>query len=480
MAGITSAVRMVEQYGRGPDTMLAHISPDEAALIDHLQGGRRINPTTGLAEYGLFGKILKGVVRAGATLGAFIASGGNPAAAAAANAAATKLTGGSWKQAATGAALSGLGAGLGNMAGGVGFMGGGNAAGVASLAPHVASTGTAAGSTAGLGLAGQIGSMAAPIGGLGGLGAATGSLMSTPRDPMPQMDMTPPVPDAGIVHNRNAPPTREFVDPGNIDYANYGMRGEQAFYRPRVNVPGVGLAKGGRVGYAEGGEVNIWGVPPEETFIGKLRAQRKMPLEDQLHVTEDDPAWGFVGSMSGLKIPMAEKMSRQGGALKSRPGLKRIADALDSHQVEWEYDDMGGIRAFVETHHPSKGWFKQSKTFKENTSLKTLRDWLGYAKGGKVARAPSLGASRAVARSGISQAARMGTVRGPGDGQDDKIPAMLSDNEHVIDAGTVALAGNGSSDAGHRVIEKFKRDIRAKAGLKKPSTPPKRVRVPHG
>lgn len=69
-------------------------------------------------------------------------------------------------------------------------------------------------------------------------------------------------------------------------------------------------------------------------------------------------------------------------------------------------------------------------------------------------------------------AADGGTIKGPGDGQDDKIPALLSSNEHIIDAGTVAMAGRGDSDAGHRVIENWKRDVRKRAGFKNPNKAP--------
>lgn len=105
--GLGSIAQDLARYGRGGDTMLAHISPDEAQFIDHLQGGRRTNPHTGLAEYSLFGKILKAVVRAGAAVGGFMIGG--PAGAAAGAGLATKLTGGSWKQALGSAALSGIG-----------------------------------------------------------------------------------------------------------------------------------------------------------------------------------------------------------------------------------------------------------------------------------------------------------------------------------------------------------------------------------
>lgn len=439
MAGITSAVKMVEQYGRGPDTMLAHISPDEAALIDHLQGGRRVNPHTGLAEYGLFGKILKGVARAAAGIGGFMVGG--PAGAAAATAAATKLTGGSWKDAAVGGALGGIGAGLGNMASGTGFMGTTGLGGAAANSVPLSQLGQVASQTTlPTGLAASLGGMTSGIGGLGGLGAGIGGFMAEPRGQAQGMDFTPPAPDANITYPTGAMPTREYVGPEG-DLTQYGLRGgEHQFYRPRVNVPALGMAKGGAVQrYADGGRIT----PPADAAY-----------------------WDSRGDYSPQKhaSTLMADLERIGQAIQIQEGVidpKQTADRQRSMAtlprdflVQWQEQILQELGAA------------------ENAAGKRLTGSIGnYAKGGR--------ASRAVVRSGISQAARMGTVRGPGDGQEDKIPAMLSDNEHVIDAGTVALAGNGSSDAGHRVIEKFKRDIRSKAGLKKPSVPPKRVRAAH-
>ena len=51
-------------------------------------------------------------------------------------------------------------------------------------------------------------------------------------------------------------------------------------------------------------------------------------------------------------------------------------------------------------------------------------------------------------------------VRGQGDGQADKIPAMLSDGEYVMDAETVSAIGNGSSEAGAKMLDKFRMNLR--------------------
>jgi hypothetical protein len=57
-------------------------------------------------------------------------------------------------------------------------------------------------------------------------------------------------------------------------------------------------------------------------------------------------------------------------------------------------------------------------------------------------------------------------VEGAGDGRDDKIPALLSDGEYVIDAETVALLGNGSNKAGAQMLDKFRVNVRKQKGRK--------------
>ena len=55
-------------------------------------------------------------------------------------------------------------------------------------------------------------------------------------------------------------------------------------------------------------------------------------------------------------------------------------------------------------------------------------------------------------------------VDGPGSGRDDKIPALLSDGEYVIDAETLALLGDGSTKEGARRMDDFRAKIRKHKG----------------
>lgn len=227
--GLASAAQQIASYGRGKDTMLAHITPSEASFIDAIQGGRRTNPQTGLPEYGLFGKVLKAAVRIGATVGGFVLSGGNPLAAAAASGAATKLTGGSWKQAATSAALTGATAGIGNIATGPSLWS--NEAlkqGAASAAPGIL-TKEIGGVGTGQLLTQEAAKQAAKQTALGslyqGIGGATGvgvGLTALTGAPLSKTDEAPPPPDAsgfgGNINLNVAPLNRQYVpitDPGS-------------------------------------------------------------------------------------------------------------------------------------------------------------------------------------------------------------------------------------------------------------------------
>jgi hypothetical protein len=69
------------------------------------------------------------------------------------------------------------------------------------------------------------------------------------------------------------------------------------------------------------------------------------------------------------------RMAIQGGPKAAKPGLERIGRVLDDHGIKWEWNnEVGGITAIEEfSSGPSK-----RKHFDEKTSLKTLRNWLGY------------------------------------------------------------------------------------------------------
>ena len=63
MGGIASVAESMRQKGRFGDTMLAHITPQEAQMLMAMGGSGTINPQTGLPEF-FFKKIFKGIKKA--------------------------------------------------------------------------------------------------------------------------------------------------------------------------------------------------------------------------------------------------------------------------------------------------------------------------------------------------------------------------------------------------------------------------------
>lgn len=578
--GLVHAAREIQSFGRGPDKMLAHIAPDEAAFVDYLQGGRRTNPHTGLPEYGLFGKILKTVARVAGAVGGFMVGG--PLGAAAGSAAATKLTGGSWKQALKAGAMSGVGSfatqgltgggwGLtGAVPGAAAGAGAGSAVGAgassigAGVSPSLsaAAAGLPTGATAGLaaslasagGASGLVGASpgffsglagAAPAVSSGGLSAVLSSVGGYPgavaglgalTNPLTPEDNSEPTPQMGDNINLNVEPLNRVYNPYTGDPTKFGEQAGGWKFFDEVNPKPKFLARGGRVGlaaYADGGRaaqdsqwaqmLPHWPAEAMSQIQGGGSGYPSMSPDDAFAVGGMTGTVGKFDLSGGTRARTAENVDRQGGPLASKVGIDRLIKILEDHGMEWTYPPSGnGITAYTEVVGPGGKVFKEGKHFNEKTSLKTLRDWLGYSKGGAVhayafggpvgPQGPGAGLSglgglrtpgipsqietphfsdaaytraqsqdmspasqrqrlRQAAILGYTNAAQGGSIHGPGDGKSDDIPAMLSNNEHVIDAATVADAGNGDSEAGHEKIEQIKAEIRRRAGRRHPRKP---------
>jgi hypothetical protein len=138
MGGLAAAAESLRSKGRGGDTILAHINPQEAALLKRMGGAGTLNPATGLPEFLKVGKVfkavtapIKGVVKGVvgvankvlgpeitslvATVGGFMIGG--PAGAAIAQGLVTYGSGGSFKDALLNAATAYIGSSYGPVAG---------------------------------------------------------------------------------------------------------------------------------------------------------------------------------------------------------------------------------------------------------------------------------------------------------------------------------------------------------------------------
>ena len=287
--GLVHAARQIEAQGRGPDTSLAHISPDESAMLDYMQGGRRMNPVTGLPEYSLFGKILKAVAKIGASTVGFMYGG--PMGAAAASAAVSKLTGDSWKSALTTGAVSGLTSGIGSYASGVGSgtsglskLGeiattSGNTIAAGAVAPAVNFSPLTGPGANTISEAVKTGALAAPtgLGGLGSnimnagygvLGAGLGAAIpnkGTPATPLPAPYQVPY--DQNNVFSWMRRPSQQVAANPMDVYQN--------------NMPNVGM-------YADGGDVAPVGMGlPQSAAMPQLMSAAQ---------------WGYVNARAGGRI----------------------------------------------------------------------------------------------------------------------------------------------------------------------------------
>ena len=78
------------------------------------------------------------------------------------------------------------------------------------------------------------------------------------------------------------------------------------------------------------------------------------------------------------------RMAIQGGPLAAKPKIDQIIATLENHGMDWKYSENGGITAYADVVGPNGKVFKEGKHFNDKTSLRTLRNWLGYASGGAV------------------------------------------------------------------------------------------------
>jgi len=86
-----------------------------------------------------------------------------------------------------------------------------------------------------------------------------------------------------------------------------------------------------------------------------------------------------------------------------------------------------------------------------------------YADGGDVAPAFAEDLSPGGYTSAMTEDGHTGN-QAPGDGRADTMPALVSNNEYIFDAESVALLGNGSPDAGAEALDEFRRNLRKHKG----------------
>lgn len=439
--GGLAGVRTLARQGRMGDTMMAHISPEEAAMLKARGGAGTMNPNTGYPQFFSLKKLFKAILPIalnfiapglGAALGGAIGLSGT-AAAVVGNAiiggASSALTGGNVLQ---GALMGGLGGGLGQLAGGAAnkvlglnlgqtgqaLLGSGLVGGVAGAATGQGFLKGALQGVAG-GAIGQLaGGMAGPTAfqqGLGAAGQTFGQALTAGYDP------------------------KTALAAGALSGLATGIR-----YKPS-NAAVENLKTGTQPAATEsqpGFLQNIFGSGEGTGSLG-------LP----------DPFGGGIGTLG--KIALAG--SALSGLMSAPPDVKQAASTLSPEQQEY-------------FNRPSIAWDWNKMQNDANASGMSLSqymatNWNNITSGKYNMPAPAAAPAQTASGMPAVQMANGGALsavarfaRGAGSGRDDTINARLSDGEYVMDAETVAMLGDGSSEDGARKLDMMREQLRKHKG----------------
>ena len=481
--------------GRGPDTELVHMTPQEVKSFDRLarvmgHDGLPTNPQTGLPEAGIFDSILPVI----GGLGLTVLTGGaiNPLTAGLITGLGTGIATGSSKKGLM-AALGGfggasLGAGLGAAGGGLSTTAGAgsNAATAAKGIGAVAQNPAAFGTT--VGAAGPINP--GVIGGGKGLalagGAALAPAMMQPPPEFKPVEFEKEVynyPEGGFM-----PPPRTSIDPFAGDPVAAGFTEERSYFTPEpYTSPGYMPAKaGGLVSLHEGGmlpttpDSGMLPTTPDSGPIssdsGNVQAEmaRNRYRTGQLQQTSDSNRW-TGGTLEEYKdwynkknpIQTREfknwsKMYEDAGGAEGTPATATSGSAFDSQMAQVTRDRRAGIFGGNQGLLPTT---PDKQPYLNDSRIKDLLEQLLSGAARNNTESPQfLGGPQNFAGLGAIQMQSKnqgGLLRGPGDGMSDDIMlpitgsrdiAAVSPDEFVVPADVVSGLGNGSTSAGAKQL----------------------------
>jgi hypothetical protein len=425
--GLKVAGRQLADMGRGGDDMVAHINHREAEVLRRMGGAGTINPNTGLHEYkkgGILGMILPVALSIiapglGTAIGSAIGLSGTAA----------SMVGGALIGAGT-SAITGGNPLMGALTGGIMPAVSGALGGTDGLFSKMGITGEN-------GILGNVfgGATPTPEGSVD-LTKAMGSALDSPANIAAEAALNGVSPqDASAAFgsplntvasslNTGAPNTPDVTkamgsalnSPANIEAeaalnnvtAKDAMSAYGGTSSPSSSV--IDTIKNG-LGFGEKGSgLSLSKLAPLAMMASSLMGGQKIPAATAASMTPEQQAYFNKSGYSWDWDAIGKAASQEG---------KSISDYVAQH-----WDEVGAGQKF------------------------------------KVdAAGPTVAAAHGGALGHISRLAR-----GSGSGRDDTINARLSDGEYVIDAETVALLGDGSTDAGAKRLDEMRKQIRMQKG----------------
>lgn len=468
--GLAEAANRLRAAGRNGDSILAHISPEEANILRMHGGSGRINPATGLPEYGWFSSLMKVIAPIalnfvapglGATIGGALGLTGTAASIAGGallNAGTSALTGGDPLK---GALLGGLTGGLGGVVG-------------STLAPSMSNT---AQNLIGSGIVGGL--SGALTGGNALKGAALGALGTYAGQQLGNVG-------TGAVGAGTQAAGKTF---GNMMTAGYTPKEAAVgsalsgiatgMISPRINnTPGLKMKPSDAI--VDGLKPTVYSDsvvtdPAAQYSLSKIPSYTgNVNVDyDLLGQTPAGSAPGMGQSGSGLDASLASQTPS--GVDYTNKIVNAVTNASPTQLMAGAtlLGSLGSapqpVQQAVQNMSPDQqeyfnrpsitwDWNKlQNDAAGANQDVGTFMslNWPRITSGEYNVVNKAQGGS-------ISPLARF--AQGSGSGRADTIDARLSDGEYVMDAETVALIGDGSSKAGAQRLDQMREQIRKHKG----------------
>lgn len=407
-----SLAEMIRQQGEGEDTVLAHINPIEAEMLKVMNGGK-INPVTGLPQFGLFSnpkKWFKSVAgpAAGVILGNMILPGIGG------------VIGGAF-----GGAAGCMVRGRNDM--GQSMLRGGAMGAMLPTAASLAGSGASSMGAKGLGASlSNYGAQNAvlPSIGLGSMGGA--SEAAGVMEGAPQMSGSAPTALSSMTQKGVA----DTVQPSFMDSL---IGNSKNFFSKPSNLLTAAII---------GGSLMNRPKPPKEKSPEELAAERKR-------------------YELGLMLTPEEQAAKEAADLAAEQSKRRVARNKFLPEERFNIEPL-----HVKTNSPEE--------------YKKKGRWLEYYNNPEFSGSPVMMKEGGLAKPKMSYQMEefnypsgLGLyVSGETQGQDDKVPAMLSDGEYVIPADVLAHLGDGNNNSGAKKLDKMVGRIRTSKGMKN-ALPPK-------
>lgn len=513
--GLAFAARKIATGGQGGDTELVHVNRREKEMLRRMGGSGDINPNTGLQEYKSGKKIIGAVLPialsvflpgVGTAIGAALGASGVGASivgGAIIGGASSALTGGDVLK---GAVMGGLGGGLGSAVGGAtsralglnlgqtgqailgsGLVGAGVGAATGQNVLESAAQGVAGGA---LGeLAGKLGGTSALRAGLSSAGRTSGQALTAGYDP--QTAAAAGV-ASGLAAGLQYKPSDQVVKGLESDRASSSISGtnKAGEFQSPYDASGnrmIQLPNGeytsvipGTTGVDSMGRPVTYSVNPKTGSIEAVPQAGQFAYNQQTgNVEWQTPKPTFWeqatagGPLASSPTGTAAPPSLTKTIVNNIPAIALAASTLGKDNTP-PPEVQQGIAALSPQqqeyfNRPSVTWDWEKLQRDANAAKMSLaeymaQNWNAVSSGVyNTTPIPQLpGTPKLAMGGGLNQVARF--ARGSGSGRADTINARLSDGEYVMDAETVAMLGDGSSDEGARRLDAMREQLRKHKG----------------